>query len=285
MLALEMLPAETVERPATSAILLRDIRDPDELRACQDLQRRTWGITEDGYLLPVATMAAAQKVGGLVLGAFDADQVLVGFSFAFLGQVRGQLVLYSQLTAVDPERQGEGIGRLLKNEQRRRARDMGLVSVVWTFDPLQASNAHFNLAVLGATSRTYELDLYGSRTDALNAGLPTDRLLAEWSTMAEPAPLREASPDALELIEVEPGPDGLLVPSRVRSVPNERSSCLTVQVPSNLARLKAVNLALAIDWQLAVRAALCAAFAAGYVAVGFSRSDPERPQYLLEPRV
>jgi predicted GNAT superfamily acetyltransferase len=165
--------------PASVTVEVRDVRGADELRACQALQRRAWGITEDGYVVPVATMAAAQKVGGLVLGAYNEHQALVGFSFAFLGRLRGQLVLYSQLTGVDPDHQGTGVGRQLKLEQRRRAREAGLTAVVWAFDPMQASNASFNLAVLGATSRTYEVDLYGARTDALNAGLATDRLLVE----------------------------------------------------------------------------------------------------------
>src|SRR5207302_3972745 len=102
---------------------VRDLRDADELRAAQALQRRAWGITEDGYLVPVATMSAAQKVGGLVLGAFQQDSSrLVGFSFAFLGRLRGELILYSQLTGVDPALQSTGVGRQLKYEQRRRAR-------------------------------------------------------------------------------------------------------------------------------------------------------------------
>src|SRR6195256_3519607 len=154
-------------------VRIRDVRGAEELRACQDLQRRAWGITEDGYVLPVATMAGAQKVGGLILGAFDAKNLLVGFAFAFLGRLKDRLILYSQLTGVHPAHQSSGIGRLLKFEQRRRARAMGLEAVVWAFDPLQASNAAFNLGVLGATCRTYELDMYGSRADAVYGGLGT----------------------------------------------------------------------------------------------------------------
>jgi predicted GNAT superfamily acetyltransferase len=257
---------------------VRDVRGVAELRACQALQRRAWGITEDGYVVPVATMAAAQKVGGLVLGAYEAGQV-VGFSFAFLGRVRGALVLYSQLTAVDPDRRGRGIGRYLKLEQRRRAREMGLPAVAWAFDPLQASNAAFNLAVLGATSRTYEVDLYGPRTDALNAGLATDRLLAEWPTSGEPGGRRERWPDGVELVEAVPRPDGLRRPAAVRTVP-PGAPWLHVEIPADINAVKAADLELACAWQRAVRDALLPAFDAGYVAVGFARGDS--PCYLLE---
>jgi predicted GNAT superfamily acetyltransferase len=263
---------------ATSVTVhVRDIQTPLELRACQGLQRRTWGITEDGYVIPVATMAAAQKVGGLVLGAFDQQEHLLGFAFAFLGRLNDQLVLYSQLAAVDPESQGLGIGRRLKLEQRERARQQGLNAVVWAFDPLQASNASFNLGVLGATCRTYEVDLYGPRSDALNAGLATDRLLAEWSTHDEPRPLRTAWPDAPELIETQLDVDGQRVATGTHAA---HESNVTLEIPPHLAATKR-SLHIAQAWQLHVRRAFQHAFAAGYVAVGFSRDDPTRPRYLL----
>src|SRR5713226_1365545 len=205
-----MLPsmAHGVSYPPATTVTIRDVGGADELHACQELQRRAWGITEDGYVLPVAIMAGAQKVGGLILGAFDANGLLVGFAFGFLGRLKDNLILYSQLTGVHPAHQSAGVGRMLKFEQRRRARDMGLNAVVWAFDPLQASNAAFNLGVLGATCRTYEVDMYGARTDALNAGLATDRLLAEWPTAAEPTAGRtDPWPDGVDLIHtrVVPG--------------------------------------------------------------------------------
>src|SRR5579859_513379 len=93
--------AHGVSSPAATTVTIRDVQGADELRACQELQRRAWGITEDGYVLPVATMAGAQKVGGVILGAFDRQtQNLIGFAFAFLGRMHDQLVLYSQLTGV-----------------------------------------------------------------------------------------------------------------------------------------------------------------------------------------
>ncbi len=253
------------------------MRGAEELRACQALQRRAWGITEDGYVVPVATMASAQKIGGLVLGAFLGER-LAGFSFAFLGRLRGSLVLYSQLTAVDPDLQGLSIGRQLKSEQRERAREMGLATIAWTFDPLQAANASFNLAVLGATTRTYEVDLYGPRTDALNLGLATDRLVAEWATAGEPHGRREPWPDAVRLIESEGPPHGPRRPTAVREA--WYADHLRAEIPAEVAPLRDAGLELARAWQLAVRQALQSAFQAGYVAVGFARGD--RPCYLLE---
>jgi predicted GNAT superfamily acetyltransferase len=263
-----------VLQPATQTVTIREVRGADELRACQELQRRAWGITEDGYVLPVATMAGAQKVGGVILGAFDTrTHNLIGFAFAFLGRMQDRLILYSQLTGVHPAHQSTGVGRLLKYEQRQRARAMGLESVVWAFDPLQASNAAFNLAVLGATCGTYEVDLYGSRSDALNAGLATDRLFAEWSTSGDPGGTTQEWSDGVDLLDNS---------ARLSEIP-DGTKHVHIQIPPNIAALKNSGPSSAArDWQLALRRAFQEAFAAGFIAVGFSRADRDHPRYLLE---
>jgi predicted GNAT superfamily acetyltransferase len=268
-----------------TTVTIRDVLGADELRACQELQRKAWGITEDGYVLPVATMAGAQRVGGLILGAYAEHGLLVGFAFAFLGKLHGRLILYSQLTGVHPAHQSTGVGRLLKHEQRRRAREMGLEAVVWAFDPLQASNAAFNLAVLGATCRAYEVDLYGSRSDALNLGMATDRLMAEWSTTQIEGGSTELWPDAAELIETVPaGRGGLRKVENVNAIPADAMH-LHIAAPVNVADVKSRGPSGAVaDWQSAVRDSFLSAFAQGFVAVGFSRTDPHQPRYLLERR-
>jgi len=263
--------------PARVSVTVRDVRGADELRACQDLQRRAWGITEDGYVVPVATMAAAQRVGGLILGAFDANGALVGFAFAFLGKLDERLLLWSQLTGVHPAHQSTGVGRLLKFEQRRRAHEMGLDAVAWAFDPMQASNAAFNLGVLGATCRVYEPDMYGSRSDALNVGLATDRLIAEWATSGVTGGRTSPWPDAIELVTTRDGEVGM-VESITPHTPH-----LQIEIPPRISEVKS-RTSVAHQWQAAVRAAFQSAFAAGYVSVGFTRADPSRPRYLLELR-
>lgn len=264
-----------------TAVEIRDVHGVEELRACQALQRLAWGIVEDGYVLPIATMVGVQKYSGLVLGAFQ-DGQLVGFAFAFLGRIRGEAVLYSQLTAVDPSLQRSGVGRQLKQAQRQRAREMGLASVAWVFDPLQAGNAFFNLGVLGAISRQYEVDLYGVRTDALNAGLATDRILAEWSTSGEPAGEQERGSEGEDLLSSEPtGVDGLRRPAEVRAASASGAQRVFVEVPRDLAFVKGAE-DVALAWQVAVRSALTGAFEVGYEAVGFARGD--RPCYILERR-
>ena len=88
--------------------------------------------------------------------------------------------LHSHMAAVLPEFRDLGIGRRLKLAQREDALARGIPLIEWTFDPLQTKNAYFNICRLGAIARRYLTDVYGSTSSPLHAGLPTDRLVAEW---------------------------------------------------------------------------------------------------------
>ena len=226
-----------------SEIAIRLAVTPADYRACQIAQRAAWGITEDGYVLPVATMVGAQLHGGLVLGAFLPDGQAIGLSFAFLGRTEeGRTCFYSQLTGVVPEYQAHGIGGKLKQLQWRIARERGVDLVCWAFDPLQAGNAKFNLDKLGATSHRYLVDMYGPRTDTLNAGSPTDRLIVEWETQPDTYP---------------------------NTIFEERR----IEVPHAFNQLRLVNSAEADRWRLEVRHAFLDAFAKGFRAEGFEKIE------------
>jgi predicted GNAT superfamily acetyltransferase len=57
---------------------------------------------------------------------------------------------------------------------------MGIDLIEWTFDPLQALNAHLNFAKLGVVAEEYEENIYGDSSSPLHQGTPTDRFVAEW---------------------------------------------------------------------------------------------------------
>ena len=99
-------------------ITIRRAESLADYRACQDAQRKSWGITEDDYVIPVATMVGANLHGGLVLGAFRADGTAVAMSFGFLGRLEERICLYSQLTGVVPGYQSRGLGYAIKIVQR-----------------------------------------------------------------------------------------------------------------------------------------------------------------------
>ena len=64
--------------------------------------------------------------------------------------------------------------------QRERALALGYDLIEWTFDPLQAMNAHLNMTKLGCVAEEYHRNVYGESTSALHKGTPTDRLVAQW---------------------------------------------------------------------------------------------------------
>ena len=249
-------------------ITIRKAESIADYLACQDAQRRAWGIADDSYVVPLATMVGAQLHGGLVLGAFTPSGEALGLSFAFLGKVEGRICLYSQLTGVVPGQQGRGLGARLKHAQRDFARFEGVETLAWAFDPLQAGNARFNLGKLGATSGRYVEDMYGRRSDAINANAATDRLIVEWATRPDDRPRPEGDPSGLpRLIEVEE------VPLAMVEGKLDGPAAL-LEIPPDITAIRRDRPDLAEAWTIAVRRAFRAAFEAGYRAEGFLGDGP-----------
>lgn len=256
---------------ANAQVNVRRCASVADYHACQRAQREAWGIREEGYVVPVATLIGADLHGGLVLGAFLPSGEAVGLSFAFLGRIEGELGLYSQLTGIVPGYQGQRIGERMKQFQRDWARKEGLGVIAWAYDPLQMGNAKFNLGKLGATARRYLVDMYGPRTDDLNLGTPTDRLVVEWSTTEDRAGLALPPEKVLAL----PGPDqgfGLKAP------------LVALEIPGDIARLRAESPSEAQARTEAARRAFLDGFALGYRAEGFvalESGGTRRGFYLL----
>lgn len=265
-------------------ITIRRAETPAEFLACQQAQKRAWGITDDSYLVPLATMVGVQHHGGLVLGAFAPDGSVAGLSFAFLGRIHGRLCLYSQLTGVVPEYQGQGLGQRIKDVQREWARAEGIDSLAWSFDPLQAGNARFNLHHLRATSARFFADMYGPRTDALNAAAPTDRLIAEWPSTPDPTPRPELAPADLAAIPAlirtrTAAADGAAWPE-IGEPAADLGPAVALPIPEGIAAIRGSDPDRASAWTEAIRQAFPAAFAAGYVADDFIR-DAGQGWYIL----
>ena len=159
-------------------ITIRRARRIEDLEQVTELQAQIWGSAE--VAAPSSLLKAISEAGGVVLLAREGSRP-VGFAFGFLGRDRhGRLYHRSHAAGVLPELRDAGVGRSLKDAQRHWARAQGLDRMVWTFDPSQLRNAHFNLHRLGAVARRHHPDYYGRRTDDLNQGRPTDRLVVEW---------------------------------------------------------------------------------------------------------
>ena len=130
----------------------------------------------------------------------------------------------------------------------------------WTFDPLELKNAHFNLVRLGAVARRYIPDCYGTTESPLHAGLPTDRLVAEWW---------------LDSVRVKEILAGNLPPGECR---RER-----VSIAANISEQKIKDRATGARVQALTREHFLKLFGKEYVATGLETRD-DTIDYLLEPR-
>jgi predicted GNAT superfamily acetyltransferase len=182
-------------------IQLRDLRTIDEFREVVDLEKAIWGYTDQGDLVTVPVFIFTVHRGATLIGAFDpstrpghldgADQAslragtgrMVGFAYAVVGMKDGKPMMWSHMAGVLPEFRG-GLGFRLKLAQRERALAQGYDLIEWTFDPLQAMNAHFNFAKLGGVVEEYAPNFYGESTSALHRGTPTDRVVLSWKITA-----------------------------------------------------------------------------------------------------
>jgi chorismate synthase len=248
-------------------IAIRPLTTTAELAACVALQRDTWGA---GFseTVPPSLLRIAQRIGGVALGAFDSGGSLIGFVFGLTGVQGGEIVHWSDMLAVRPEARRLGIGRRLKAEQRTVARAAGATTVLWSFDPLVARNAHINLNRLGATVVEYVPDMYGTTDSALHGGLPTDRFIVSWPLDDAVVARRLAhlatkvdSPGWADAPVLNDMPDP--TPAAVRFLPRVR-----VRVPGDLERVIAAGADAAARWRQATRRSFTAALASGYRVEG-----------------
>jgi chorismate synthase len=259
---------------------IAELAAESDLRSCEQIQREVWDPSES-ELVGVGQLRAAQHAGGLVAGAWHGDE-LVGFCYgfpAFRPDSDPPHGLHSHMTAVVPGARGLGVGRALKWFQRRWCLERGISWVEWTFDPLRAANARLNLEHLGAIAGEYLVDAYATMDDALNRGMPSDRLMARWdllgSAVVELASGGRRAPPgrALPCLQAaESGPRGQLqVEGHDAGEPmlGLREPALSAAVPQDIGRLLQGAPATALAWRLALRTVLVHYFAAGYRATRF----------------
>ena len=253
------------------------------------IQEEVW--SGDVAVPPQLLLAVVHSGGYVANGYVDGDPAPAGFVFGFAGIQDGRPSHHSHMLAVRAPHRHSGLAVALKAAQREHCLAQGIRLMTWTMDPLEARNARFNFSTLGAYARAYHRDFYGPMPDKLNAGLPSDRFTVEWPVDSDQVARRlrgdEASPalDQLEQLEGE-RIRYLLRATRDRPtdlVPPDGEIRLLLEIPRDIQALKRQDPALALAWRHTLRAALEAAFSAGYAAIGFPRAADGRGAYLLGP--
>lgn len=180
--------------PKPADVTVRPMESPAEFRATVDLYREVFGLSPTDPAIGPRMLAALQLNGGSVIGAFS-DSRLVGFVYGFVGKDRstGEVFHYSQTAAVSGDMQGRGIGRLLKQAQRKYVLSTGVTRMRWSYDPVRASNAYFNLSVLGALGRWFVRNLYGVDDMGRDVGHTSDRVIVDWDLIAGDHPRLDIS--------------------------------------------------------------------------------------------
>lgn len=252
-----------MERDQSSGIALgyslRLCQTRAELTACLRIQREIWEYPEQ-ELYPLRLFVNLNRIGGHVLGAFTAEDELVGYVAAMPAWRGKRRYLHSLSLGVVRGHENRGLGKELKLAQRDLALRSGIDCVEWTFDPLQAKNANLNINRLGAIVQRYEVDCYGQVDSRLQRGLPSDRLVAEWWLK---------SPRVELAIEGKP----------VRNP--RRKPAGEVEVPVAIDNLVKTNLEAARAWQRRVRDQLQEYFVRKLTVTGFS-CDGESACYWLD---
>ena len=258
-----------------SEIEIREVEREEDFLKIADIQRAVWGF-DPIDVAPQHLIMVHRHLGGVALGAFDGDKI-VGFTYSFFGLREGRPIHWSHMLAVLPEYRGLGLGKRLKWGQRDLLLAGGVELCLWTFDPLETSNARLNIRTLGAIVNEYEVNAYGESSGHLHVGLPTDRFVARWEVTSERAvrcaagePFR-VPPQAVSAVLVADEVGGRLAPGEPDL--GKKEEFLGGPVPTGIQGLKTSDPELAMRWRLVTRELFCSYFERGYRLVDVLSPD------------
>lgn len=257
---------------------IRPLGSMAECHAAAELQREVWG-TDYTDVVPATFLHVLEHVGGLAAGAFDASGELLGFVFGVSGVHDGDLVHWSHMLGVRTTARNLGLGRRLKEYQRDAMRAIGVKRILWTFDPLMAKNAYFNIVRLGARVASYENDMYGTTSSPLHLGMPTDRLIVCLDTASRAPGVAPVIAEVPPVLTAFPQMNDVTL-SR-SSQPPEHA---LIEIPADVLELLAASPSAARTWRLAVRDYFRWALSHGYAVVGVQREPVERRFFYVLQR-
>lgn len=245
-----------------SSVDVRCLRAAETADACE-LLAQIWASGTGRVPLEASLLIALLHADNYVAGAFE-DRRLVGLCVGFFSPP-SESVLHSHIAGVRGSHSGRGIGVALKLHERAWGLRHGVSTISWTFDPLVARNAYFNLERLGARGVEYVPDFYGEMSDGLNRGQGSDRLITRWDLTAWP-PIHRIEEPGAPALELGPARE----PVRI-DLPHAAVAA-RVAVPDDIEALRRADPALAARWRSATRAVFTDLAHEGWDITGFDRS-------------
>jgi len=258
---------------AAAGVQIRMIDELEEIEAVHQLFTDIWRPAVEGSLMPTELLRALSTAGSYVSGAYDGTR-LVGACVGLFGPP-AERKMHSHIAGVSASVRRRGVGFALKQHQRGWARQAGVTTIAWTFDPLIATNARFNLAKLGARVEGYHPNFYGPMNDGFNAGQDSDRLLVHWQ-LDSPA---VAAAGTGTLLELDPEQEsaagaGIALGRAENGRPVTGSvdaPTVLVALPTDLARMRAEDPQGVREWRVALRDTLTTLLTEGATVTGFAR--------------
>ena len=273
-------------------VTFRDLTTLDDYAQVVELERSIWGVGY-GDVVPVPILAVSVLRGGILIGAFTGGQ-MVGFVYSLPGIKHRKATQWSHMLGVLEAHRNDGTGRQLKLLQRERTLAMGIELIEWTYDPMQALNAHLNFAKLGVVVEEYEENVYGTSSSPLHKGNPTDRFVAEWWIAKPHVERRLQGAGAALTLRTDEVADA---PAVNRAAPDgDWHTCdavnlaldarrVRVEIPMHFTEMLSGAPEKAMEWRLATREIFRTYFSRGYRAVDFflDRANSKGAYILTRP--
>jgi predicted GNAT superfamily acetyltransferase len=267
-------PADGADATSRSNLTYRAFASLEDATACVALQAEIWGTAFDQ--VPASILRVATKIGGLAIGAFDESGALVGFVFSLAGARDGEPIQWSHMLGVREDVRGMGVGRHLKELQRVACAEIGVRRILWTFDPLQARNAHLNFNRLGVELVDYVENMYGITASPLHHGMPTDRLVVMLTTAPAAAECVPVKAGMRAGVNGTSGTAPILTPfprdgDAVTDLVDAAPAAALIEIPMDLQQVIATTPRAATVWRLATRTNFLRAIERGYAVTGLRR--------------
>lgn len=272
--------------------VVREPATPKEHRELMDLEREIWD-TDYTETFPYHITIPLLDIGGIVLGVYEEESGRpVGMVVMMPGFRDGKVFYYSHMLGLLREYRGKGIGKKLKEIQRRRALLKGIDLIEWTYEPLLSRNAWFNLVKMGVVVRRYKVNYYGITHFEYSRGIETDRFVVEWY-LKSPRVVKRMKGNhvwkSFDYFISEVGAEVVLssrntrkgFPEPGKPITGSNKDVVLVEIPGDFTSMQRKAMDVAVSWRLKSRVIFKHYLSRGYVVIDLIKDSEQGYYYVL----